>query len=80
MTWRDTIRTATEAVRTHPNNLRAKLYLADCYADGEKVEEGTRLIQQILDAKESDDPPEDRRIKKKARNWIEAHGPPNTAQ
>ncbi|HYS10753.1 MAG TPA: tetratricopeptide repeat protein [Myxococcales bacterium] len=70
----------TEAVRTHPNNLRAKLYLADCYADGEKVEEGTRLIQQILDAKESDDPPEDRRIKKKARNWIEAHGPPNTAQ
>ena len=70
----------TEAVRTHPRNLRAKLYLADCYADGDKVDEGTKLVRQILDAPLGDDPPEDRRLKKKARNWMEAHGPPNTAQ
>ncbi|MGZ6125002.1 MAG: tetratricopeptide repeat protein, partial [Myxococcales bacterium] len=70
----------TEAVRSHPSNLRAKLYLADCYADDDKVEEGRKLIQQVLDAPPGDDPPEQRRLKKKARNWIEAHGPPNTAQ
>ena len=70
----------TEAVRPHPRNLRAKVYLADCYADNDKVEEGTKLIRQVIDAPLGDDPPEDRRMKKKARNWIEAHGPPNTAQ
>jgi len=70
----------TEAVRAHPENLRAKIYLADCYADGDKVVEGTKLVQQVLNAPPGDDPPEERRLKKKARNWIEAHGPPNTAQ
>jgi hypothetical protein len=69
-----------EAVRTHPSNLRAKLYLADCYADGDKVDEGRKLAQQILAAPEGNDPPEARRMKKKARDWLEAHGPPNTAQ
>jgi hypothetical protein len=70
----------TQVVRTHPRNLRAKIYLADCYADADKVEEGTKLAQQVLAAPGGDDPPEERRVKKKARNWIEAHGPPNTAQ
>lgn len=70
----------TEAVRTHPTNLRAKLYLADCYADADRVEEGMKLVRQVLDAPPGQDPPEERRLKKKARNWIEAHGPPNTAQ
>lgn len=73
-------RVLTQAVATHPHNLRAKLYLADCYADGDKVEEGKKLVQQVIDAPEGDDPPEARRLKKKARNWIEAHGPANTAQ
>jgi len=70
----------SEAVRAHPGNLRAKLYLADCYADKDKIEEGTKLAQQILDAPGGADPPEERRIKKKARNWIEAHGPPNMSE
>jgi tetratricopeptide repeat protein len=70
----------TEAVRTHPNNLRAKIYLADCHADSDRVEEGTKLVQQVLEAPAGEDAPEERRLKKKARNWIEAHGPPNTAQ
>jgi hypothetical protein len=69
----------TEAVRTHPTNLRAKLYLADCYADDDKVDEGTKLVQQVMNAPLGEDPPEDRRIKKKARNWIDARVP-NTAQ
>jgi len=70
----------TEAVRTHPNNARAKLYLADCYADSDKVEEGIKLVQQVLSAPPGSDPPEDRRLRKKAKDWLEAHGPPNTAQ
>lgn len=69
-----------EAVRTHPGNLRAKLYLADCYADGDKVEEGRKLVQQIAAAPLGDDAPETRRLKKKAKDWLEGHGPPNTAQ
>jgi len=74
------LKVLTEAVRTHPHNLRAKVYLADCYADADKAEEGMKLVRQVLDAPPGDDPPEERRMKKKARNWIEAHGPPNTAQ
>ena len=70
----------TEAVGTHPTNLRAKLYLADCYADADRVEEGLKLVREVLDAPPGQDPPEERRLKKKAKNWIEAHGPPNTAQ
>jgi hypothetical protein len=70
----------SEVVRAHPTNLRAKLYLADCYADDDKVEEGRKLAQQVLEATAGTDPPEERRLKKKARDWLEAHGPPNTAQ
>jgi thioredoxin-like negative regulator of GroEL len=70
----------TAVVQGHPGNLRAKLYLADCYADSDKVDEGTKLVRQIIAAPEGDNPAEERRLKKKARNWIEAHGPPNTAQ
>jgi len=70
----------TEAVRTHPNNARAKIYLADCDSDSDKLEEGTKLVQQVLSAPPGSDPPEDRRLRKKARDWLEAHGPPNTAQ
>ncbi len=73
-------RVLAQAVASHPHNLRAKLYLADCYADGDKVDEGKKLVQQVIDAPEGDDPPEARRLKKMARNWIEAHGPANTAQ
>ncbi len=73
-------RVLQEAVRTHPGNLRAKLYLADCYADGDKVEQGRKLVQEIVSAPLGDDPPEERRLKKKARDWLDAHGPPNTAQ
>jgi hypothetical protein len=68
-----------EVVQTHPTNLRAKIYLADCYADDDKVDEGRKLAQQVINAPLGDDPPEDRRMKKKARNWIDARVP-NTAQ
>src|SRR3954469_16096519 len=65
-------RILTEVVRSHPHNLRAKLFLADCYGDDDKVDDGRKLAQQILDAPLGDDPPDDRRLKKQARNWIEA--------
>jgi tetratricopeptide (TPR) repeat protein len=73
-------RVLKQAVASHPKNLRAKLYLADCYADADDVESGKKLVQQVLDAPGGDDPPEEKRLKKMARNWVEAHGPPNTAQ
>lgn len=73
-------RVLTRAVAAHPKNLRAKLYLADCYADADKVDEGKKLVQQIIAAPLGEDAPEDRRLKKMAHNWVEAHGPPNTAQ
>ena len=56
----------TEAVRTHPNNARAKLYLADCYSDSDRLDEGTKLVHQILSAPPGSDLPEDRRLRKKA--------------
>ena len=72
-------RILTEAVRTHPNNLRAKLFLADCYADEDHIAEGKQLAQQVLAARNAEDAPDEKRVKAQAHNWIEAHGPPNTA-
>src|SRR5712671_3489968 len=37
----------TAVVQSHPGNLRAKLYLADCYADSDKVDQGMKLVRQI---------------------------------
>jgi len=59
-----------EAVRTHPANLRARLYLADSLAEDGKREEARQLVQGILDANEGADPPEDRRVKGYAREWL----------
>jgi hypothetical protein len=73
-------RILTDAVRKHPQNLRAKLFLADCYADKDKVDEGKALVQQVLSAPPGRDGPDDRKVRAQAKDWLEAHGPPNTAQ
>ena len=73
-------RILTDAVRAHPRNLRAKLFLADCYADKDRSEDGKALVQQILSAPPGRDLPDDRKVKAQAKDWLEAHGPPNTAQ
>ena len=44
------------------------------------MDEGKALVQQVLAAPGGDDPPDERRMRVQARNWIEAHGPPNSAQ
>jgi hypothetical protein len=58
---------------SHPHNLRAKLYLADSVADEGSVDDGRKLVQQILDAPPGDDPPETRFLQKEARKWLAAH-------
>lgn len=69
----------TQVVREHPRNSRAKLYLADCFADEDDVDQGKKLVQLILAGPGGDDQPDERRLKVQAKNWLEAHGPPNTA-
>lgn len=58
---------------SHPHNLRAKLYLADSVADEGSVDDGRKLVQQILDAPPGDDPPETRFLQGQARKWMAAH-------
>lgn len=62
-----------EAVRTHPDNVRAKLYLADSLADQGKGDEARRFAQDVIDARTSRDPPEDRRVKDMAKKWLASH-------
>lgn len=58
---------------SHPHNLRAKLYLADSVADEGSVDDGRKLVQQILDAPDGEDPPETHFLKGEARKWMAAH-------
>src|SRR5207244_1372665 len=64
------------AVRSHPGNWRAKLYLADALIvnglEGQD-DEAHLLVQQILDAPGGRDPPEEKRVKELARRWKSKH-------
>ena len=62
-----------QTLATHPNNLRAKLFLADTCNDNSKKDEAKKLIQEILDAPLGQDKPDDRRNKVQAKKWQEDH-------
>jgi hypothetical protein len=62
-----------EAVRTHPDNLRAKLYLADSLNDSGKGDEAKRFAQDVIDSRVTKDPAEEKRVKELARKWLSSH-------
>ena len=66
----ESVKVLSEAMESHPNNMRARLYLADSYWDNGKKDEAKRLVQDILDFKGGDDPPEERRLKELAQDWL----------
>lgn len=66
----ESIRVLAAAVETHPRNLRAKLYLADSLTNAGSLEEARRLIGEVLNAPAGSDPPEERRVKALAREWM----------
>jgi cytochrome c-type biogenesis protein CcmH/NrfG len=63
----------SEVVKTHPTNLRGKIYLADSLAEDGKGDEAKKLVQEVLDARPGDDPPEDKRLRDMAKRWIASH-------
>ena len=69
----ESLKVLREAVKTHPNNWRAKIYLADSLVEEGKTEEGRKLVQEVLDAKGGEDPPEEKRMKDLARQWMSGH-------
>ena len=72
----ESIKVLRAAVRTHPNNLRAKLYLADSLILTQLEDDGDearRLIDQILTAQGGRDPPEEARIRQRALSWKQKH-------
>src|SRR5256714_11439499 len=72
----ESIRVLRTAVRAHPGNGRAKLYLADSLIvnglEGQD-DEAHQLVQQVLDAPGGRDPPEEKRVKELARRWKSKH-------
>src|SRR5207237_8643728 len=76
----ESIRVLSALVKTHPNNWRGKIYLADSLADDDKPEQARKLVQEVLDAPGGQNPPEEKRLKELARKWMNSHGPVNTAQ
>ena len=67
------IKVFEEAIAGHPNNWRARIYLADSLADQGKTEDARRFVQDVLDARNGNDPPEDRRLKDLAKKWMASH-------
>ena len=72
----ESIKVLRVAVRTHPNNWRAKLYLADSLIlnglPGQD-DEAHQLVDRILAAPGGGDPAEEARIKERARQWKSKH-------
>jgi len=72
----ESIKVLRVAVRTHPNNWRAKLYLADSLIlnqlEGQN-EEAHQLVEQILASRGGRDPPEEARIRERAQKWKQKH-------
>jgi hypothetical protein len=69
----ESVKVLSEAMESHPNNMRARLYLADSLWDNDKKAEAKRLVQDILDYKGGDDPPEERRLHDLAQDWMKSH-------
>ncbi|TMA26171.1 MAG: tetratricopeptide repeat protein [Deltaproteobacteria bacterium] len=69
----ESIKVLSEALRAHPNNLRAKIYLADSLAEDGKAAEAKQLIEEVLQAKAGDNPPEEKRLKEVAQQWKDQH-------
>ena len=69
----ESIKVLREAVRGHPDNWRAKLYLADSLADDGKGDEAKKLVQEVLAGKVSADPPEQKRLQDMAKKWLAQH-------
>jgi hypothetical protein len=72
----ESIKVLSVAVKTHPNNWRAKLYLADSlHLNGlpDQDDQAHKLVDAILAARGGYDPPEEARIKERARQWKANH-------
>ena len=70
----ESVKVLQEAMESHPNNMRARIYLADSLWENDKRDEAKRLAQDVLDAKSGeDDPPEEKRLKDLAQRWLKDH-------
>jgi hypothetical protein len=69
----ESIKVLKAVVQSHPNNWRAKIYLADSLADDGKDVEAKKLVQSVIDAPGGLDLPEEHRMKERARKWMEQH-------
>jgi hypothetical protein len=69
----ESIKVLSAAVAQHPRNLRAKLYVADSFADDGKGAEARKIVQEILDAPLEGDVPEQKRMKDLAKKWLSNH-------
>jgi hypothetical protein len=67
------IKVLSAAVQSHPDNLRAKLYLADSLLEDGKKAEAKKLADQIVAAPTGKDPSEDNKVKADTAQWIKQH-------
>jgi hypothetical protein len=69
----ESIKVLSAVALQHPQNLRAKLYLADSLGDDGKGAEARKIVQEILDAPLEGDVPEKKRMKDLAKKWLSNH-------
>ncbi len=69
----ESIKVLRATLKSHPRNLRGKLYLAEALFESGSRAEARQLVNEIGSAPLGEDPPEDRRIKAKATQWVARH-------
>jgi len=69
----ESIKVLTAAAKDHPDNLRAKFYLADSLLDDGKKAEAKKLGEEVMASKVVTDPAEDAKVKSETSNWLKSH-------
>lgn len=67
------IKVLTSVVKDHPENLRAKYFLADSLLDDGKKAEAKKLGAEVMAAPHGKDLAEDKKVRSETERWLKAH-------
>ena len=69
----ESIKVLTAVAKEHPENLRAKYYLADSLLDDGKKAEAKKLGDEVMAAPPGKDLAEDRKVRSETERWLKSH-------
>ena len=69
----ESIKILSTAAKEHPENLRAKFYLADSLLGDGKKAEAKKLADEVMAAPSGKDQAEDKKVRSETERWLKSH-------